>query len=523
MIKYIAYCRKSTDEPDRQILSIEAQVAELEEFAAKENLKIVSFITESKTAKEPGRQKFAEVLGKIENGGAAGIISWHPDRLARNSVDGGKIIYLLDTGKLLDLKFPSFWFENTPQGKFMLGMAFNQSKYYVDNLSENVKRGNRQKLRRGEWPNQAPFGYLNINKKIEVDKKRAKFVQKAFQLFATGGYGYADIRKFFNQNKIFNKSGHELHLDKVKRILTDPFYYGAMRFCGELYEGKQEPLISKKLFDRCQEVVKLKSRKVKNNKHLFDFLGLVKCGECGGAITAEKHTKHYKRTNRTVEYVYYRCSKKMGVCSQKYIDKVEIEKQLKEIVLRASLPPHAAKKFLEWAHKDANEEKEKSAGIVSTYQLQLKETEEKTDRLLEGYLDKVISPEDYQKKKNELVESKSLLNSKIKEISQNGVEWLEPFQEFVNSALSAHKIARAKNSCHDLSIMAKTVGSNFFLLNRRLSASFKKAGFDALSAEAGAESATPRPPSNAYWLRGMDSDHNKQIQSLLYYHYTTPQ
>ena len=88
MIKYIVYCRKSTDEPDRQILSIEAQVAELEEFAAKENLKIVSFVTESKTAKEPGREKFAAVLEKIENGEAAGIISWHPDRLARNSVDG---------------------------------------------------------------------------------------------------------------------------------------------------------------------------------------------------------------------------------------------------------------------------------------------------------------------------------------------------------------------------------------------------------------------------------------------------
>jgi len=181
MVKYIAYCRKSTDEPDRQILSIEAQVAELEEFAAKENLKIVSFITESKTAKEPGRQKFAEVLEKIENGVAAGIISWHPDRLARNSVDGGKIIYLLDTRKLLDLKFPSFWFENTPQGKFMLGMAFNQSKYYVDNLSENVKRGNRQKLRRGEWPNQAQFGYLKTStRKLRLTRSEPSMCKKLF-------------------------------------------------------------------------------------------------------------------------------------------------------------------------------------------------------------------------------------------------------------------------------------------------------------------------------------------------------
>ncbi len=300
-------------------------------------------------------------------------------------------------------------------------------------------------------------------------------------------------------------------------FLKNPFYYGVMRFCGEFYEGKHPPLISKKLFDKCQEVVKLKSRKVKNNKHLFDFLGLVKCGECGGSITAEKHTKYYKRTNRKVEYIYYRCSKKKGACSQKYIDKEEIEKQLKEIVLRASLPPHAAKKFLEWAEKDASAEKQKSDEIISTYKIQLTDAEEKLDRLLEGYLDKVISSEDYQKKKNELVETKSLLNSKIKEISQNGTEWLEPFQEFVNSALSAHKIARAKNSCHDLSIMAKTVGSNFFLKDRRLSASFKKGGFDGLAVEASAASATSRRLSNSYWLGGRDSNPDTRSQSPVSY------
>ena len=106
MIKYIAYCRKSTDEPDRQILSIEAQVAELKEFAEREELEIVEWVTESKTAKKPGRAEFGRVLRHIEEGKAEGILSWHADRLARNSIDGGQIIYLLDTGRLLDLKFP---------------------------------------------------------------------------------------------------------------------------------------------------------------------------------------------------------------------------------------------------------------------------------------------------------------------------------------------------------------------------------------------------------------------------------
>ncbi len=79
MIKYIAYCRKSTDEKDKQVLSIEAQIVELKEFAKRENLIVSEFIVEAKTAKVPGREQFELVLKKIEKGGANGILSWHPD------------------------------------------------------------------------------------------------------------------------------------------------------------------------------------------------------------------------------------------------------------------------------------------------------------------------------------------------------------------------------------------------------------------------------------------------------------
>ncbi|KKR49979.1 MAG: Recombinase [Candidatus Curtissbacteria bacterium GW2011_GWA1_40_16] len=427
MIKYIAYCRKSTDEPDRQILSIEAQVAELKEFAAKEKLEIIDFILESKTAKEPGRSKFAEVIRLLETGVANGIVSWHPDRLARNSVDGGKIIYLLDTGKLLDLKFPSFWFDNTPQGKFMLNIAFGQSKYYIDSLSVNVKRGNRQKLRCGEWPNKAPFGYLNdkSTKTIRVDKKRAKYVQQAFKMYATGGYTQVDIREFFTKNKIFNLTGHVIHVNKIKHMLSDPFYYGVMNFCGELYEGSHKPLISKKLFDQVQEVVRRKSKTHFEHITEFDFLGLVKCGECGGSITAEKHIKIYRRTNRTATYIYYRCSKKFGPCSQKYITGDKLEEKLRVAVQNVSISNYIAKKFLEWAEKDSKEEKSRSETRVSDLTRQLKGIEEKLDRLLEAYLDRVIEESEYKEKKNKLIESKLLLQSQIKEVSEKGNSWLE--------------------------------------------------------------------------------------------------
>ena len=126
MIKYIAYCRKSTDEKDKQIMSIDQQIDELKSFAQRENLEISEFLTEAETAKDPGRSVFNSLISLIEKELINGIISWHPDRLARNSIDGGKIIYLVDTGKLQSLKFPSFWFENTPQGKFMLSIPLYQ-------------------------------------------------------------------------------------------------------------------------------------------------------------------------------------------------------------------------------------------------------------------------------------------------------------------------------------------------------------------------------------------------------------
>src|SRR5258706_14408111 len=179
---FFLYVRKSTDEKDRQVLSKAAQLFEVTEFAKRAGLTIVRVFEEDRTAKSPGRPQFNLMLSEIEKGKAQGILAWHPDRLARNSVDGGRIVYLVDTEKIKDLRFPTFRFEASAHGKFMLNIAFCQSKYYVDNLSENVKRGFRQKLRNGIWPNRPPVGYFNArdNRRIAVNPDKAKLVRKAF-------------------------------------------------------------------------------------------------------------------------------------------------------------------------------------------------------------------------------------------------------------------------------------------------------------------------------------------------------
>jgi DNA invertase Pin-like site-specific DNA recombinase len=182
------------------------------------------FAANLKTAKESGPMKFAEMLSLIENGKADGIISWHPDRLARNSVDGGKIIHLIDRGLIKSLKFSTPWFESTPQGLFMLNITFGQSKYFVDNLRENVKRGLRQKIRNGVWPGWALVGYLNNLKMrmIDIDKRKASKVRKLFELYPTGKY---TLKSLANWCKKMAKSLNESVDDRIMKTIDINFLF----------------------------------------------------------------------------------------------------------------------------------------------------------------------------------------------------------------------------------------------------------------------------------------------------------
>jgi DNA invertase Pin-like site-specific DNA recombinase len=320
-------------------LSIEAQLAELREFAKQNNLFIVREFTESKTAKEPGREIFNEMLSEIEKGNAQGILAWNPDRLARNSIDGGKIIYLVDTGKIQSLKFPTFWFEATPQGKFMLSVAFGQAKYYTDNLRENILRGIRQKLRRGELPAKAPLGYFNEPRlrTIEPDPKTFHKVRKILKLFAAGNYTLTQIRDKMFSFGLMNKEGKPLHLSTIQGVLTNPFYYGMFKYRGELHQGSHKPMISKKLFDKIQQALKNNGKpRKKKNKKPFLFLNFAKCGECGYSITAERHIK-----KSGLEFIYYRCTKKSKTikCRQsRFLREEKLAEQIKEHCQKVSLP-----------------------------------------------------------------------------------------------------------------------------------------------------------------------------------------
>ena len=330
--KFFLYARKSTDVEDKQVRSIEDQIAELRVFAKQENLNVVDIFIEKQSAKIPGRPIFSEMLKRIEDGEADGILAWHADRLARNSVDGGRIIYLLDIGKLASLKFPTLWFENTPQGKFMLNIVFGQSKYYVDSLSENTKRGLRQKVKRGEYPGPAPIGYINDSrtKTVVVDRKKSKIIRGAFELYAEGNSRLEDISNFLAQRGILSRGGKRIHKTRATFILSNPFYTGLFRYSKELHEGKYEPIIAKKIFDKVQEVLKQRGRPHHKTKYEpQDFCGLLKCGTCGMSITGEYRVKKQKNGN-VHDYIYYHCTKKNKSikCPELCIRQEELDKQI---------------------------------------------------------------------------------------------------------------------------------------------------------------------------------------------------
>ncbi len=402
---------------------------------------------------------FSEMLSFLEKGKAEGILSWHPDRLARNSVDGGRIIHFVDRGLIKSLKFPTFWFEPTPQGLFMLNIAFGQSKYFVDNLRENVKRGLRQKIRNGVWPGWAPVGYLNNPKTrgVDIDKEKSLKVKKLFEMYATGSQTLLSLANWCEHKNLRGNLGKKIAVSNVQKILTNPFYIGLMRWKREIFEGQHEPLISKKLFDKCQEVISKRGKVQEVRKHNFAFLGLLKCASCGCSITAEIQKGHN----------YYRCTKKKGLCQEKhYLREEELIEQIKTFLQKVSLSSQDTEKVLAALEQERDKAREDAQTEVSVLKEQLASVESKLAKLLDIYLVDALSTEEYAAKKQSLLSEKVSLSEKITDFEQKGLSWLEPAREFVKSLNQAANLLSSQNKS-EMTTFLKNIGSNHILRNRQ--------------------------------------------------------
>ena len=455
--KYFLYARKSTEDDDKQVMSIESQIFELREFARKENLEILEEFQESKSAKTPHRPIFNEMIERINSMEGVGILAWHPDRLARNSIDGGKIIYAVDTLKIVSLRFPTFWFEPTPQGLFMLQVAFGQSKYYSDNLTENVKRGMRAKLRRGEWLTRAPFGYVNNPKtrNIEPHPVHSKIIVRAYEEYTKGTHGLVSLSHFLHEHGVTTKAGEPLGKASVKRILTNRAYLGFTKHYDEWFEGSFAPIITPKLFEAVQKVLasKARPRRVKT-KHDFPFTNLFRCGECESMITAQWATGKCGG-----KYRYYRCTKKKGKCSQGYVREEILASQIQERLQSISLCDEWTDYMLGKITKWEQEETMSSQSDVQNLSDRIKANEMRLEKLVNIYLDGDIPKEIYLKKKDENMRATLALKKKKKDFEHGSNNWVEPLREWVLDTKQANFLTSSDNF-KEIASFVKKVGTN---------------------------------------------------------------
>lgn len=390
----IIYCRKSSEAEDRQILSIESQDIELKKLAERDGFSVAKIFHESQSAKEPGRPVFNEMVALINKSKEPiNIIVWKLDRLARNPVDGGTITWLLQKEVIAKITTPDRIYYPSDNA-LIAAVEFGMANQYVRDLSANVKRGNRTKLERGEWPNRAPTGYKNDKntKSIVLDPKLAPFVIRGFDLYVNQRYSVE------NAAKILKSEGSSITRSALHRIFQNPFYIGLMLSNGKLYKGNHKPLISRAIFDKANEILNARNSP-RPSKRFFPLRGMVICDKCGCFFTANIKKGHD----------YYYCTEGRGNCDEHkhYLREDELYGFIGDIFGSLAVSPELIDIAYEAAKEKLTEANKHAEIITSDLDRELKNLEEAGSKLLDAYLSGVVSKAVFEAKTSE-IEGKKL-------------------------------------------------------------------------------------------------------------------
>lgn len=341
-IKYCLYARKSTEQEEKQVLSIDSQVREMTTIAEHLKLNVVTIKRESHSAKDSGqRPVFKELLEEINKGVYNGILTWAPDRLSRNAGDLGSLVDFMDQKKLIHIQTYGQTFSNSPNEKFLLMILCSQAKLENDNKSINVKRGLKARVEMGLWPCRPPTGYFKekrTDRKCQsiLDLDRAPIIK---QIFEKIGYDHWSGRKVYHwlKDDIDFKTETNMHLSlgNIYKLLENTFYYGKFEYpkgSGHWYQGSHEPIITKELFDQVQTQITNQTLQPRSQQKEFAFTKIMTCGLCGSGITADEKFKTQKNGN-THRYVYYKCTRiRDSKCPCGFINEDDLIKQLQELI-----------------------------------------------------------------------------------------------------------------------------------------------------------------------------------------------
>lgn len=325
-LRYVLYARKSTEDSGSQQRSIKDQIADCMAQAERENLYVARVIREEKSAKNSNnRPQFTQMIKGIEAGKYDGIISWHPDRLSRNSLEAGMIVDMIDNGVIKDLKFPTMMFINDSTGKMLLNFMFAISKQYSEHLSEGVCRAYERSFEEGKSVGTPKWGYVRDNETgLYRPDENFSLVREAWDMKLSGAQNI-EILHFLRDNgmkrttKLSRKVKRARDIypnkDSVRKMFSDPFYYGILVQADKEIDLREtydfEPMITEEEYRKVQALLAgaPKGRRgitKKNRMVYYPLRGMVVCSECGCPMIVGASTS----SNKKNRYLYYRCGTK---------------------------------------------------------------------------------------------------------------------------------------------------------------------------------------------------------------------
>ncbi len=502
--RYFLYLRRSQDAEDRQMASLEDQEKEMREVATRLDLNVVDVIQESQSAKKPGRAMFNQMLMRIHDGEADGILCWKINRLARNPVDGGQISWLLQQGVIKHIQTYSRDYQPT-DNVIMMAVELGMANQFVNDLSVDVKRGMRNKAERG-WSaqRQLPIGYKH-NKGYEkggteiFSTNDLPIVRKLFDEMLTGSYSVADIHRLSKTYGLVNKKGQNYGLQTIFNTLTNQFYFGFYHWKGAdgaevRYRGKHEAILSEEEFNQIQRLLGKKGRPTRVNKLDFAFRGPLSCGECGCAITAEEKVRcicsgcRYKfscktrtecpkcaldisemRNPKMYHNTYYHCTKKKRdiTCSQGVIDEAELEKQIYSELEKIEINED----FYNWAvsalkHMHGGE-METQTEVVQRLEQKTTMLQSRLDQLIVMRADGEISGEQLSKMTKDAESELRGVEQEQKRLHNRMTEWVGSAEKYLTFA---DRVQRKFNNAsnNEKREMLSTLGSTLEVFDKKL-------------------------------------------------------
>jgi site-specific DNA recombinase len=435
-IQYFIYARKSSESDDRQVQSIDDQINRLTQLARDLNLNIKQIYTEAKSAKKPdNRPVFEDVLRRIENGDADGILCWQINRLSRNPIDSGRLNWLLQQGILKSIQ--TIDRQYLPDDNVLLfSVESGSANQFILDLRKNVKRGIESKLQKGWAPNIAPLGYLNnkLEKTIIKDLERFNLIRKMWNLMLTGAYTPPKILDIVTnewgfKTRTWTKNGYggnPISRSAIYKMFTNPFYAGIIAYYGKHYPGKHEPMITLDEFDRVQLILGKKG-KPRPKQRKFAYTGVIRCAECGCMYTAEVKRKLLRKNKQIKEYTYYHCTRKTRkvICSQK---KVITEEKLESLIEKEISKYTILPEFLNWALKGLNRkndaEIEARAKVYEMQHATLVRTQSELDELTKMRYRRLIDDDTFTKQRDELLSAITRLKNQLRETENRAEKWL---------------------------------------------------------------------------------------------------